>query len=143
MNNVRNNFYKTLVNLDIFFSERWPNMADRRSVYTGSGYTGSSSRRYSYTRDTYKVTSSYSYQSLPRSGSSQYSPFGSSSLRSSASITPRISTSSHNDKTDAVISGLAKKVSVIKLRRLHSHCDRRFRYSRHTKHIYTWYQDLL
>ena len=112
-------------------------MADRRSVYTGSGYTGSSSRRYSYTRDTYKVTSSYSYQSLPRSGSSQYSPFGSSSLRSSASITPRISTSSHNDKTDAAISGLAKKVSVSKLRRLHSHCDRRFRYSRHTKHIYT------
>ena len=85
-------------------------MADRRSVYSSSG---SSSRRYSYTRDTYKVTSSYSYQSLPRSGSTQYSPFGSTSLRSSASITPRISTSSYNDKTDAVILGLAKRVSVI------------------------------
>ena len=69
-------------------------MSDRRYVY--SDMRSSAPSRSSYTRDSSRLTSSYT--SHTRAGSESYSPFGSSSYRKPVNLPSTITTSIYEDK---------------------------------------------
>ena len=95
-------------------------MADKRFSYSDVATKGSLTGRYGRNRDTNSYTfessrvpnptsyrysrdtPSYSYNSLPRSGSDHYSPFGSSSYPKSSSYTTNRTTPKQDKKYDSL-----------------------------------------
>ena len=110
-------------------------MSDRRYVY--SDMRSSTPSRSSYTRDSSRLTSSYT--SHTRAGSESYSPFGSSSYRKPLNLPSTITTSIYEDKVSfwesTYLSSLVRLKCILKFINLTNVSFRMYHRCQETKQV--------